>query len=56
MAWPQGLGSAARYAALPASVLVLVPDGVDLETAAAVMLQGLTAQYLTTSTYAVQPR
>jgi NADPH2:quinone reductase len=55
VAWPQSLGSAARFAALPASVLVHVPDGVDLETAAAVMLQGLTAHYLTTSTYAVQP-
>jgi NADPH2:quinone reductase len=55
VAWPQSLGSAARFAALPASVLVLVPDGVDLETAAAVMLQGLTAHYLTTSTYAVRP-
>jgi NADPH2:quinone reductase len=55
VAWPQSLGSAARWAALPASALVPVPDGVDLETAAAVMLQGLTAHYLTTSTYAVQP-
>jgi NADPH:quinone reductase len=55
VAWPQSLGSAARFAALPASVLVLVPDGVDLESAAAVMLQGLTAHYLTTSTYPVQP-
>ena len=55
VAWPQSLGSAARFADLPASVLVRVPDGVDLETAAAVMLQGLTAHYLTTSTYAVQP-
>ncbi len=55
VAWPQSQGSAARFAALPASVLVLVPDGVDVETAAAVMLQGLTAQYLTTSTYAVRP-
>ena len=55
VAWAQSPGSAARFAALPASVLVLVPDGVDLETAAAVMLQGLTAQYLTTSTYAVRP-
>jgi NADPH:quinone reductase len=55
VAWAQFMGSAARFAALPASGLVLVPDGVDLETAAAVMLQGLTAHYLTTSTYAVQP-
>ncbi|HET7820708.1 MAG TPA: quinone oxidoreductase [Ornithinibacter sp.] len=54
VAWPQSRGSAARFAALPASVLVLVPDGVDLETAAAVMLQGLTAHYLTTSTYPVR--
>src|SRR6476620_10126316 len=56
VAWPQTLGSAARFAALPASALVPVPEGIDLETAAAVMLQGLTAHYLTTSTYAVQPR
>jgi len=56
VAWPQALGSAARFAALPASELVPVPEGIDLETAAAVMLQGLTAHYLTTSTYAVQPR
>ena len=40
---------------IPASALVPVPDGVDLETAAAVMLQGLTAHYLTTSTHAVRP-
>jgi NADPH2:quinone reductase len=55
VAWPQSIGSAARFAALPASVLVTVPEGVELETAAAVMLQGLTAQYLTTSTHAVAP-
>ena len=53
VAWPQTLGSAARYAVVPASAVVPVPDAVDLETAAAVMLQGLTAHYLTTSTYAV---
>ena len=55
VAWPNSLGSAARFAALPAAEVVLVPEGVDLETAAAVLLQGLTAHYLTTSTYAVQP-
>ena len=33
--------------------LVKVPDGVDLETAAAAMLQGMTAHYLTQSTYPV---
>ncbi len=55
VAWPQTLGSAARHAVLPASAMVPVPDGVDLETAAAVMLQGLTAHYLTTSTYGIRP-
>jgi NADPH2:quinone reductase len=55
VAWPQGRGSAARYAVVPASTVVVVPETVALETAAAVMLQGLTAHYLTTSTYAVRP-
>src|SRR5690349_5289474 len=50
VAWPQNLGSAAAYTVQPADDLVLVPDGVDLEVAAAVMLQGLTAHYLVTST------
>ncbi len=54
VAWPQTLGSASRYAVVPAAMVVAVPDGVDLEIAAAVMLQGLTAHYLTTSTYAVE--
>jgi len=34
---------------------VQVPAGIDDETAAAVLLQGLTAQYLTRSTYPAQP-
>lgn len=55
VAWPQILGSASRYAVVPAAMTVAVPDPVDLETAAAVMLQGLTAHYLTTSTFAVGP-
>ena len=33
----------------------MVPDTVDLETAAGIMLQGLTAHYLVTSVYAVSP-
>src|SRR5215204_4544590 len=55
VAWPQQRGSAARFVAVPASGVVLVPEAVDLEIAAAVLLQGLTAHYLTTSTYAVRP-
>ncbi|MEO5608916.1 MAG: quinone oxidoreductase [Ornithinibacter sp.] len=53
VAWPQTLGSTSRYAVVPAGMVVVVPAALDLERAAAVMLQGLTAHYLTTSTYAV---
>ena len=55
VAWAQHLGSAAERVTLPAASVVPVPDGLDLEIAAAAMLQGLTAHYLVTSTYAVQP-
>lgn len=41
----------AEQVLVPADRCVLVPDGIDLETAAAAMLQGLTAHYLTRSTY-----
>jgi NADPH2:quinone reductase len=48
-------GSHASVAVLPAEQTVTVPSGLDPEVAAAAMLQGMTAQYLVTSTYAVQP-
>lgn len=54
VAWGQGLGSSQAYAPVDTANLVHVPPDVDLETAAAAMLQGLTAHYLSTSTYAVQ--
>jgi NADPH2:quinone reductase len=44
-------GSYAEYAVVPAAQLVKVPDRVELATAAAVMLQGMTAHYLTHSTF-----
>jgi len=44
-------GSYAQYAAVPAQRLVRVPEGVSTRDAAAVMLQGMTAHYLTHSTY-----
>lgn len=53
VAWPQGIGSGARYSVQSARLAVHVPDEVDLDTAAAVMLQGLTAHYLTRSTFPV---
>jgi NADPH2:quinone reductase len=55
VAWGQGLGAAATLTNRDAADLVPVPDGVDLEVAAAAMLQGMTAHYLVNSTYAVGP-
>ena len=55
VAWCQSAGSESTLVNKPARLLVPVPDGVDLEVAAAAMLQGLTAHYLVTSTYAVGP-
>ena len=46
--------SYAEYVVVPADRLVPVPDDVELSTAAAVMLQGMTAHYLLKSTYPVQ--
>jgi NADPH2:quinone reductase len=40
---------------VPAASAVRVPSGLDVETAAAVLLQGITAHYLVHSTYAVKP-
>ncbi|MGO1052524.1 quinone oxidoreductase family protein [Crossiella sp. CA198] len=54
VAWASAIGSYAELAAVPASAVVPVPDGVDLVVAASSMLQGMTAHYLTTSTYPVQ--
>ncbi len=55
VAWTGVPGSYAELAVIPADRAVRVPDGMDLQTAAAVMLQGLTAHYLCHSTYPVAP-
>ncbi len=52
-AWTQVPGSYAEQVAVPAALAVSVPDGLDLSVAAAVMLQGMTAHYLTHTTYPV---
>jgi NADPH2:quinone reductase len=44
-------GSYAEYAAVPRKMLVKIPDGIDYRTAAAAMLQGMTAHYLTHTTF-----
>jgi len=51
VAYATAPGAYAEYAAVPASALVKIPDSIDLQMAAAAMLQGITAHYLTHSTY-----
>lgn len=51
VAYAMSRGSYAEYAVVPASGLVKIPNHVDFNTAAAAMLQGMTAHYLTHSTY-----
>ncbi|MBI4907751.1 MAG: quinone oxidoreductase [Acidobacteria bacterium] len=47
-------GSYAEYAIVPAHVLVKIPDGVTTQLAAACMLQGMTAHYLSHSTFPLE--
>lgn len=49
------VGTYAEYAIVAAERAVVVPDGTEPALAAAVMLQGLTAHYLTHSTYPLKP-
>ncbi len=51
VAWSGPPGSYAEYAALPADLLVPIPAGVTDQQAAAAMLQGMTAHYLSHDTY-----
>ncbi|MDG3008404.1 quinone oxidoreductase [Paludisphaera sp. Pla2] len=55
VAWAFALGSYAERIAIPASSLVPVPDAIDDRTAAAVMMQGLTASHFATDFYRVEP-
>ena len=54
VAYTSALGSYAEYAAVPEARLVKIPDELDFEQAAAAMLQGMTAHYLSHSTYKLQ--
>jgi NADPH2:quinone reductase len=54
VAYAGALGSYAAYAAVPAERLVKIPEELDFNQAAAAMLQGMTAHYLTHSTYPVR--
>jgi NADPH2:quinone reductase len=55
VAWTSVLGSYAEQVVVPAAAALPVPEGVGLDVAAAVMLQGVTAHYLASDTYPLQP-
>jgi len=55
VAYTMVLGTYAEYAVVPAARLVPLPAHVDFGAAAAVMLQGTTAHYLTHSTFPLNP-
>ena len=55
VAWAGMLGSYADMIALDADAAVAIPEGVSLEHAAQAMLQGMTAHYLVTSVWEIQP-
>ena len=53
VAWNGTRGTYADYACAPAAELLKIPDGISTLQAAAVLLQGLTAHYLSHDTYAI---
>jgi NADPH:quinone reductase len=55
VAYAMSRGSHAEFAAVPAWQLFQIPREIDFRTAAASMLQGMTAHYLTHSTYPLKP-
>jgi NADPH2:quinone reductase len=55
VAWSAAPGSYAELIAVEANLAVPVPDGMSTELAAASLLQGMTAHYLASTAYPVQP-
>jgi NADPH2:quinone reductase len=55
VAWTQHPGAFADYAVVPAWKVATVPDSIDDRSAAAALLQGMTAQYLCETTYPIRP-
>src|ERR1700743_587650 len=51
VAYAMHRGSYAEYTVVPSAQLVPLPDHVDFKSAAAAMLQGMTAHYLTHSSF-----
>lgn len=55
VAYGTAIGAYAEERNIPASSLLVLPDAISYETAAAMMLKGLTTQYLLRQTYVVKP-
>ena len=55
VAYAGAIGGYATTRVIAADRLVKLPDAIDFKTAAAMMLQGMTAQYLLRRTYVVKP-
>jgi NADPH:quinone reductase len=55
VAWKSNRGSYAERAVVSAGEAVPIPEGLSSELAAAALLQGMTAHYLASTTYGVQP-
>jgi NADPH:quinone reductase len=55
VAYANPIGAYAEERLIPAERIVKVPEGIEAETAAAMMLQGMTARYLLNVTYKVGP-
>ena len=54
IAYAMNIGSYAEYVIVPAWKLVKISDDIDIKTACASMLQGMTAHYLTHSTFKIE--
>ena len=55
VSWTSVMGGYAQRAVVPADRLVLLPQSMTTKQGAAIMLQGMTAHYLATSTYPLKP-
>jgi NADPH2:quinone reductase len=55
VAWAFAPGGYAQQAVVPANKLIRIPEEIDSQVAAAALLQGMTAHYLTHSTFTVEP-
>jgi len=55
VAYANVIGAYAEYVVVPSAQVVRLPDGIHVATAAAVLLQGMTAHYLSHDTYPLKP-